>query len=128
MARIIIVDDEPDALLLLRAALSRAGHEVLPIQRATRLIEEIKANDPDLLILDLLMPGVAGGMAYTAVRAEIGPDLPIIISSGTRAKLRSAADDTKMRYCPKPVEFKTLLSTIDELLQAKTAPDDVDAV
>lgn len=116
MARILVVDDDIEALLLLKTLLKRSGHQPLLLTRATKLPDEIQRAQPDLLILDLMMPGVMGGMAYDAVRSEIGPALPIIISSGTKIKIR-AKDDPLLRYCPKPVDSKLLMSQIHELLQ-----------
>jgi two-component system, sensor histidine kinase and response regulator len=115
MARVLIVDDDVESLLMLKLVLTRNGHEVKPLNRATNLHEEIEKAKPDLLILDMMMPGVMGGMAYDMVRSEIGPTLPVIISTGTSMKVRGTGDPL-LRYCPKPVETKLLLDTIKELM------------
>lgn len=120
MARILIVDDEVDNLKLLRAILSHTGHTVYPLMRATHIREEIQQIKPDLLILDLLLPGITGGSAYEMIRDTISSTLPIIISSGTKIKLRRR-DDSHLRYCPKPVDVNLLIRSVEELLAGTQA-------
>jgi DNA-binding NtrC family response regulator len=119
MARILTIDDDEDVLFQLRFVLSRAGHEVFPLLRADRIAEQVKKVAPDIVISDLVMPGIMGGGVYHLLRKEVGPQLPIIISSGTKLKIRGSENDPLLAYCPKPVDFDQMLVTIDELLQKK---------
>jgi DNA-binding NtrC family response regulator len=132
MARILTIDDDEDVLFQLRFVLSRAGHEVFPLLRADRIAEQVKKVAPDIVISDLVMPGMMGGGVYHLLRKEVGPQLPIIISSGTKLKIRGSENDPLLAYCPKPVDFDQMLATIDELLQKKQQAaeelDDIDDV
>lgn len=132
MARILTIDDDEDVLFQLRFVLSRAGHEVFPLLRADRIAEQVKKVAPDIVISDLVMPGIMGGGVYHLLRKEVGPQLPIIISSGTKLKIRGSENDPLLAYCPKPVDFDQMLATIDELLQKKQQAaeelDDIDDV
>jgi DNA-binding NtrC family response regulator len=132
MARILTIDDDEDVLFQLRFVLSRAGHEVFPLLRADRIAEQVKKVAPDIVISDLVMPGIMGGGVYHLLRKEVGPQLPIIISSGTKLKIRGSENDPLLAYCPKPVDFDQMLVTIDELLQKKQQAaeelDDIDDV
>jgi len=132
MARILTIDDDEDVLFQLRFVLSRAGHEVFPLLRADRIAEQVKKVAPDIVISDLVMPGIMGGGVYHLLRKELGPQLPIIISSGTKLKIRGSENDPLLAYCPKPVDFDQMLATIDELLQKKQQAaeelDDIDDV
>jgi DNA-binding NtrC family response regulator len=132
MARILTIDDDEDVLFQLRFVLSRAGHEVSPLLRADRIAEQVKKVAPDIVISDLVMPGIMGGGVYHLLRKEVGPQLPIIISSGTKLKIRGSENDPLLAYCPKPVDFDQMLVTIDELLQKKQQAaeelDDIDDV
>lgn len=119
MARILTVDDDRDCLAILRGFLMAGNHEVFPLLRAERIIAETREVKPDLVITDLMMPGVTGGLVYQAIRKEIGPNLPIIVSSGSNLKLK-LPDDPLLTYCPKPVEMDHLLQTVEEYL-AKAA-------
>ena len=118
MAKILIIDDDKDCLVQLRALLVHAGYEVHPMLRADRLLEDMRSIRPDLVITDLMMPGITGGTVYEAIRHEIGPNMPVIISSGTRIRLRIATEDPMLAYCPKPVDFENLRETIKRLLKA----------
>lgn len=123
MARILIIDDEKDCLLILQDLLNEAGHQVFPLLRADRIVEQIRSVRPDLIVTDIMMPGVTGGTLYEAIRNEVGPSLPIVISSGVRLRLR--VDDPLVAYCPKPVDFTVLQDTVGELLRkAMSAADD----
>lgn len=133
MARIMTIDDDEDTLYQLRTVLSRAGHEVLPLLRADRVIEQVRSARPDLVITDIVMPGVMGGGIYRTLREEIGPSLPIIVSSATRLRLRGSQEDPMLAYCPKPVDFDLLLATIETLLAKRReaelpAAEDLDDV
>ncbi|MBI3737186.1 response regulator [Candidatus Sumerlaeota bacterium] len=119
MARILTIDDDKDCLAILRGFLMVGKHEPLPLLRADRVVDAVKEVNPDLVITDLMMPGVTGGLVYQAIRKSIGPFMPIIVSSGSNLKLK-LPDDPLVAYCPKPVEMNTLLKAIDELL-AKAA-------
>lgn len=60
LMRILVVDDEPDVLLLCRVALSFDGHEVLEASDATQGLARAVAERPDLLVLDVMLPGEDG--------------------------------------------------------------------
>jgi two-component system alkaline phosphatase synthesis response regulator PhoP len=56
MARVLVIDDEPDVLLLCRVNLEHAGHEVLEALDAERGLELAFSHQPDVIILDLMLP------------------------------------------------------------------------
>jgi CheY-like chemotaxis protein len=55
MAKILVVDDDPDIVLAIRMALENAGHEVIEAESGAEGLEKIKADHPDLIILDVMM-------------------------------------------------------------------------
>jgi len=118
MAKIVIIDDEMDSLIILRTFLTRSGHEVFPLLRAERALQEIELVNPDLVITDIVMPGVMGGTLYDAIRKQLGPSLPVIVSSGTRLRVKDK-NDPLLAYCPKPVDFDELLAAINRLLERR---------
>ena len=91
MAKILAIDDEDDCLVQLQVLLAREGHEVFPLMRATRVREEIRSLKPDLVITDIMMPGISGSSVYEMIRNEIGPLLPVIVSSATRPRISAPA-------------------------------------
>jgi pilus assembly protein CpaE len=119
VARVMVIDDDDELLKLVSLILERGGHEPLlvddPYQAMARLIEE----EPDLLILDVMMPGVSGHEIARLIRATAAiSHLPIVVLSARaqavdrQAALESGADD----YLAKPVVPQTLWETIDQLL------------
>lgn len=120
MAKILIVDDDKDCIAILHNFLKIGGHEVFPMLRGEAIVEAAREIAPDLVITDLMMPGVTGGIVYHAIRKEIGPLLPIVVSSGSNLRLK-LPDDPLLDYCPKPVELDTLLATVDRLIADSAA-------
>src|ERR1700674_2160417 len=96
-ARILIVEDEPQLRGLLRLYLERAGYAVTDAGDGTTAIAACAEAGPDLVILDLMLPGLQGEAVLEALREEA--DVPILITSAKRsdaeriAGLRLRADD-----------------------------------
>lgn len=118
MGRILVIDDDIEFLDILERFLTKANHQVLKLNEAERAIKEIGSFNPDLVILDILMPGITGGLLYHTIRKQYGAGLPIIICSGTKLRVHSS-DDTLIEYCPKPVDFNKLNEAIQRLLAQK---------
>lgn len=68
--RILIADDEPNIVISLEFMLKRAGYAVLVARDGTQALEMIRANRPDLVLLDGMMPGLSGFEVCEAVRAD----------------------------------------------------------
>jgi two-component system alkaline phosphatase synthesis response regulator PhoP len=82
MARILVVDDEPDVLLLCRVNLEHAGHEVLEALDADRGIELAHSHKPDIIILDLMLPRRDGFDVLRELEAPDGmPAVPVLVLS-----------------------------------------------
>ena len=60
MTRVLIVDDEPDILLMLRMSLEDEGHEVFMAPDGLAGLERLSEHHPDLVVLDVMMPGIDG--------------------------------------------------------------------
>jgi len=115
--RILIVDDEPRLVQLVREILTATGYEVLAISSGARAVETIAVEQPDLILLDLMLPGVDGYEVARRVREF--SHVPIIMLT---AKVREAdmlhgfetgADD----YITKPFSSKELLARIGAVLK-----------
>ena len=124
MPRILVVDDNEDNRDSLSRRLQRRGFEVLLAPDGQAGVASAKADQPDLVLMDMNMPGVDGWEATRQIRAE--PTLagvPVIAltahaMSGDRERaLEAGCND----YHTKPVEFPKLVAQIDTLLQARSA-------
>ncbi len=112
MARILLVDDEPTLLALLRRYLERGGHEVVLSETAEDALESFQTSGPfDLILADLTLPGMSGEELIGKLR-ELRPDLPAILSSGYAHETHLP----RVRFLQKPFLPNTLGDLVAELL------------
>jgi two-component system KDP operon response regulator KdpE len=120
-ARILIVDDELQVLRLLRTALSERGYDVSSAASGEQALEALSGRLPDVVILDLVMPGMSGLDVCRVVRER--SSVPIIVLSAhgeERDKVRAldlGADD----YLMKPFGMEELLARIRVALRHSTS-------
>ena len=81
MARILVAEDEEDVREFVRRALSHQGHEVTAVNDGIRALEALGAGHYDLLLTDIVMPGM-DGIALALKVSKDHPELPILLMSG----------------------------------------------
>ncbi len=75
----MIVDDEPDVLKLLNKRLSEVGYEVIEAQSGNEAIAKAKGQQPDLIILDIIMPDMDGAKTAEVLQSEpLTKNIPVI--------------------------------------------------
>lgn len=111
--RILLVDDEERILNFLRSKLQGSGYEVLTARNGVEALEQLQAQDPNLMVLDMVMPGMDGLEVLKRLRSF--STVPVIILSARAADvdkikgLELGADD----YLAKPFNPDELLARID---------------
>ena len=116
-SRILVVDDDDDIRGLLRTLLERAGHEVSDAADGRDGLRALYAGSPDLVILDVAMPGLDGWATLERIR-EVS-DVPVLLLTARDAEvervrgLKSGADD----YVVKPFGRQELVARVDVLLR-----------
>ena len=116
-ARILVVEDEPRLGEILRLYLEREGHHVTVVTDGRAAIAAVDADPVDLVVLDLMLPGVGGETVLTAIR-ERG-ETPVLIASAKRSDaerisgLRMGADD----YLAKPFNPHELTARVAAVLR-----------
>lgn len=115
--KILIVDDDPDFLFVLRHVLSRAGYEVVSAKRGRECIEKVSEEMPDMVILDIMMPDMSGWDVCRTIK-EISPDMPVSMCS----ILREPEDVERSLKCAdehltKPLSFNGVLETVGSLVK-----------
>ena len=119
---VLVVDDEPTARTMLRLILVRAGFEVLEAQNGSEALEEVKRQLPDLILLDIMMPGIDGFEVCEILRGkDETAELPIIMLSA-RADAASVNRGLLLgatRYLTKPVMPDELTRNVREVLEVK---------
>jgi len=120
VSRILIVDDEPAILESLATLLADEGYPVQTAPDGRVALELVASSPPDLLITDVLMPGLDGWALLAQVR-ERTPDLPVIVISAIERR------DTPQRevlitdhtvFLRKPFALDTLLAIVHRLIAA----------
>jgi CheY-like chemotaxis protein len=80
MGRVLVVDDEPDVLLLCRLNLQQRGHELLEATDGSTALELAVERHPDVVVLDLMMPGMNGyEVLETLQQDERTSDIPVLV-------------------------------------------------
>src|SRR6202163_2965067 len=108
------------------ALLSGEGYEVAETPSGIEAIARVREGEPDVALVDLMMPGELDGMATLGRLRDVAPDLPVIMMSG-RAGLSDAVRATKLgafNFLEKPLSPETVLlalGTAIELRQARLA-------
>lgn len=112
---ILVVDDSPTAILILKKILEESGYTILVARDALSAIDIAKKKHPDLVLMDILMPGMNGFEATRILTKEpITSDIPVVIVSGTNQpsdKVWGAKLGAK-GFLTKPVNKKALLNII----------------
>jgi CheY-like chemotaxis protein len=96
--RVMAVDDEADALGLLRVVLEAAGAEVFTFSSATTALEHIGEQKPDALVVDLGMPGIDGFGFITRLRESPDREIRDIPAAALTAFARSDRTSTAQRF------------------------------
>lgn len=124
--KILIADDEPDILEIIQYNLQSEGYEVATAKNGDEAIEQAKRFNPDLIILDIMMPGKNGIEVCNILRMQPAFNDTLIIfltalsDEGTEVKgLETGADD----FITKPVSPKVLVSKVSALFRRLNKDD-----
>jgi two-component system, chemotaxis family, response regulator PixH len=113
--KILVVDDDPKALDLIEAMLIPAGYYVVTLSDSTRMIDTVREFKPDLILLDIMMPGEDGYTILNKLKKGLNrSSIPVVMVS-------AVADDAHKvlgasAYITKPIDRKVLLETIARFL------------
>jgi two-component system OmpR family response regulator len=119
---ILVVDDDPDLRKLIGEFLAGHGYRVAVAENAAAMRKAIDAQRPDLVILDVMMPGEDGLSAARRLATENGPPVIMLSALGSDTDriigLEVGADD----YLPKPCNPRELLARVRAVLRRRAAP------
>ncbi len=117
--KILVVDDEQDILLLIKCRLESAGYDVITASTGQEGLERARKEAPDLIVLDLMLPGLDGYQICGILKHDRRyMKIPILILT---ARAQSKDYELGMKvgadaYITKPFDHQTLLIKIEELL------------
>jgi len=122
--RILVVDDHPPMVKLVDDALVRAGFSVTTVSDGAECLRKVAAESPDLLILDIMMPGLDGFQVLRALRQrEETKDLPVIMLTALKGHgdvLDGFMGGANL-YLTKPCQMEDLVSSVKRMLEVPIA-------
>ena len=124
MGKILVVDDEPRVLASLRKMFARNGYDADGAADAEDALDRLEGLEPDLVILDINLPGMNGLEAFQQIK-ERRPKLPVIIMTA-HGTTENAIEATKLgafEYLLKPFKAREMLETIDRALESARLTD-----
>jgi two-component system response regulator VicR len=125
MKIVVCVEDEPEMIMLIKAILNRKGYDVMGAANGREGLETIERVKPDLVLLDLMMPGMDGWEVYQKLKAnEATQAIPVIIVTAKAQSIDkmlglhiAKVDD----YIAKPFSPQELVESIEKVLAKKLA-------
>ncbi|MGA0566015.1 response regulator [Rathayibacter sp. KR2-224] len=113
-AQVLVVEDDEDQLALMTAMLERAGCDVLGLRTAEDAIEELRRREPDVAIVDLLLPGIDGWELVSTMRDAV-PECPVVIVS----VLEERRFPPGVPSLPKPFTRDQLLAALEQAVPGR---------
>lgn len=120
MTKIMVVDDDPGIQVLMNKILGKAGYEVTKAVSGEEALEKLKSEKPDLVLLDVMMPGLNGWETLQKIRGDAATkDLPVIMVT-----VRGGEEDREKSFAAradghvnKPIVVDKLLATVKWVLE-----------
>lgn len=113
--KILAVDDESDVLLIVKTALQAEGYQVSTAPDGPEALKVAQEEKPDLILLDVMMPGMDGFEVLERLRKEkVTCEIPVIMLTGMteRERKRTAIERGIKYYICKPFDFQDLISKV----------------
>lgn len=127
MTLVLVVEDEPNLREPLVYLLEKEGYEVIEAEDGNQAVEAFKRRNPDLILLDLMLPGISGNEVCRSIRQESQVPIIMITAKDTEIDkvvgLEIGADD----YITKPYSTRELLARMKAVLRRGSEPLTTDA-
>jgi DNA-binding response OmpR family regulator len=122
MKKILVVEDEREFARTIQTRFEQIGYEVMCVYDGLQGLETAREEEPDLIILDVMLPKMDGYKVCGLLKADIRySKIPIIMltARGKESDRRIGEEVGADRYITKPLELSVLLSKVRELLDVK---------
>ncbi len=119
MHKILLVDDAKNIILVIRMSLEKAGYKVFTAQDGLTAIQKAQEIEPDLILLDILLPKMNGFLVCEALKDDPKTeDIPVIFLSAKSedTDLKKAKSLGAKDYLVKPIKQKELISSVEKIL------------
>jgi DNA-binding response OmpR family regulator len=123
LRKVVCVEDEPEMIDLIRLILSRKGFEVIGANGGVAGLETVRAEKPDVVLLDLMMPEMDGWQVYQQLKADPSTaEIPVIVVTAKAQNIDKVlglhiakVDD----YIPKPFSLQELVDRVEAVLKRR---------
>jgi two-component system KDP operon response regulator KdpE len=120
---ILVVDDEPQILRVMRVSLPARGYQIVTAADGEQALDEIHKEMPDLIILDLAMPGMGGLEACRRIREFASVPIIVLSAKGAESDKIAALDMGADDYVTKPFSLDELLARVRAVMRRAVATD-----
>jgi CheY-like chemotaxis protein len=122
MKKIMVVDDESDIRFVIRTMLEREGFEVVEAGSGEETLEKLKELKPDLLLLDVMMPGLDGWETCAKIKSENGTKkIPVVMLTAKTSeedKVKAFEECRAEWHISKPIDRAKFIETVKWLLDS----------
>ena len=128
MAKVLVVDDEPDIVLFLQVNLELSGHEVCIAADGRAALEAVVSERPDVVVLDVMMPHLDGWAVLEGLKTHADPSIrtiPVVMLTALDTDQDQARGGIEgaVRYLTKPLAPDDLLDAIESVLGGPPEPE-----
>ena len=118
LRHVLVVDDQPSMRLILRKFLETANYRVTEANSGEAVFAAVKSDPPDIVLLDLKMPGLDGHDVLKTLKADKAFKIPVMVLTGQAnwIDVDASVDEGAVAYMTKPVTRDQLLSKVENLL------------
>lgn len=118
--RVLIVDDDRDVLESMTAAFRAEGAETLAAADGNTAVHLCQEEEPDVVILDMMLPGRSGFLALEKIKGNEDSPLVVMVTANEGKRHQAYAESLGVdAYLLKPVPLERLIATVDELIQKR---------
>ena len=129
--RVLIVDDERTIRETLKEILEEEGYEVFTEEVGSRVLERVRELRPDLIILDLFLPGISGMEVLRRLNEEgLTEKIPVVIVSG-HGTVETAVKAMKLKaydFIEKPIKYDKFLSAVEGALKKRVEREEIKGI
>ncbi len=125
---ILLVDDDSDILESMRTILENKGYRILVARDGNAGLTVAERDNPDLIVLDMMMPKKSGFLVLEKLKSRPGGLIPTIMITGNEgSRHRAYAEMLGVRdYIRKPFALEKLVKSVEKVLEGESKPNDDD--
>lgn len=115
MVTVLLVEDDPAFIYLIRRYADKGGCELVSTSRGEEAVEMAREKQPDMVLLDIMLPGMDGWQVLRALRDDPATqDIPVVLCSALSEEARSIEEGAD-GYLRKPVLYQDFIGALEDM-------------